>query len=71
MKKLISFFIIAIFSFTAINETSAKYVKSYIKKNWTFVSWHFKTSSNKVKFDNYSAKWNYNPYTWKKGYKKY
>lgn len=68
MKKLISLLLIALFSFTAINSTYAKYQKWYLKKNWTYVFWYFKTSKNKTKIDNYSTKWNINTYTWKKRY---
>ena len=70
MKKIISFLIISIFSFIAINSTYAKYQKWYFKKNWTYVSGYFKTEKNKTKIDNYSTSWNTNPYTWKKWYKK-
>lgn len=71
MKKLIFIILIAIFSFMTINLVSAKYQKWYLKNNWTYVSWHYKTSNNKTKIDNYSTKWNTNPYTWKKWYKKH
>lgn len=70
MKKLFSFLIILSLLFISFNEASAKYQRWYLKKNWTYVSGHFKTSSNKTKLDNYSTKWNINPYTWKKWYKK-
>lgn len=44
-------------------------VKSYYKPSTgRYVAPHYKTSPNKTRFDNYSTKGNYNPYTGKKGY---
>lgn len=69
MKKIIS--AIIIFLLLWVNSVlwySVKYQKWYSKKNWTYVQWHYKTVSNSKKSDNFSTKWNYNPYTWKKWY---
>lgn len=72
MKKiLLAFLIILMFSFNSALSYSVKYQKWYTKKNWTYVQWHYKTTKNSVKSDNFSSKGNMNPYTWKKGTKKY
>lgn len=42
-------------------------VKGYAKKNGTYVSPSYRTTPNKNKLDNYSAKGNYNPYSGKVG----
>lgn len=46
-------------------------VRSYTKKSGTRVTTHYRTSPNKTKKDNWSTKGNYNPYTGKKGTKRY
>ena len=47
---------------------AASRIKSYTKKNGTYVQPSYRTAPNKTKLDNYSTKGNYNPYTGKKGY---
>lgn len=42
-------------------------VKGYIKKNGTYVSPSYRTAPNSYKYDNYSTKGNYNPYSGKAG----
>jgi len=42
-------------------------VKGYFKKNGTYVAPHYRSSPNRSKYDNYSTKGNYNPYTGKTG----
>lgn len=73
MKKLLSTLVISLLLFTSsIAIASAKVrVSGYTKKNGTYVAPSYRSSPNKVKYDNYSSKGNYNPYTGKKGYKKY
>lgn len=69
MKKII-FCLAVIFSlaFTASVEAKTIKVKSYYKPSTgKYVNSYYKTSSNKTKLDNYSTKYNYNPYTGKKG----
>jgi len=64
-------FILIGFLFVNIPSVEAKvsYVKGYYKPSTgTYVNSYFKTSPNKYKFDNYSTKGNYNPFTGKKGY---
>ena len=44
-------------------------VNSYYKKSsGTYVQSYYRTSPNTTRYDNYSTKGNYNPYTGKKGY---
>jgi len=70
MKKII-FCAVIIFSlaFTALAEAKIVRVKSYYKPSTgSFVSSYYKTSPNKTRIDNYSTKYNFNPFTGKKGY---
>lgn len=72
MKKIFAIiFVLAIAFF--VNTQSAEAVtkvKSYYRKNGTYVNSYYRSDSNRYKYDNYSTKGNYNPYTGKKGYKK-
>lgn len=48
---------------------AVKYVKSYYKpSSFKYVNSYYRTNANSYKYDNYSAKYNYNLYTGKKGY---
>jgi len=58
------------YSGTGSNKKTTK-VKSYFKKDGTFVKGHRRTKTNSYNLDNYRAKGNYNPYTGKIGTKKY
>ncbi|MEK7124723.1 MAG: hypothetical protein AAB877_03550 [Patescibacteria group bacterium] len=43
-------------------------VRGYVKPSTgRYVAPHYRTSPNRTKFDNFSTKGNYNPYTGKKG----
>ena len=46
----------------AAGAAEAKYQRGYVRKNGTYVSGHFKTSSDGSKLNNYSTKGNRNPY---------
>ena len=47
---------------------AASRVKGYYKPSTgRYITPHYRTSPNKSKFDNYSTKGNYNPYTGKSG----
>jgi hypothetical protein len=75
MKKLavlsvLGFLLLGLFGFTSSSEALTR-VKGYTKKNGTYVMPSYRTSPNKIKFDNFSTKGNYNPYSGKKGYKKW
>lgn len=72
MKKLIisSILALSLFGFVAVDIPQADAsvrVKSYTTKKGTYVAPSYRSSPNKVKYDNYSSKGNYNPYTGKKG----
>ncbi len=70
MKKLLINLLLGIFVFsilTPISVEAASRVKGYTKKNGAYVAPHYRSSPNKSKFDNFSTKGNYNPYTGKKG----
>ncbi|MFZ5804890.1 MAG: hypothetical protein ACOY7U_08565 [Acidobacteriota bacterium] len=73
MKKLIVIMLSALFMLgTSIGETYAKSshrVRGYTRKSGAYVAPHRKTNPDKSKFNNYSAKGNFNPYTGKKGTK--
>ena len=43
-------------------------VKGYTRKDGTYVAPHYRSTPNSSRYDNYSTKGNYNPYTGKKGY---
>ncbi len=70
MKKLI--ILVALFlglmSFSSFAEARTTRVRGYYKPSTgSYVAPHFKTTPNRTKFDNFSTKGNYNPYTGKKG----
>lgn len=74
MKKFIisSLLVLSLFGFLSFNvgHVDAKTrVSGYTTKRGTYVAPHYRSSRNKVKYDNYSSKGNYNPYTGKKGYR--
>ena len=71
MKKYILalMLFVGLLSFSASAEAKTVRVKGYYKPSTgSYVSPSYRTSPNKYKFDNYSTKGNYNPYTGKKGY---
>ena len=61
-------FILCLFILATITPAFAEYVNGYYKSNGTYVNGYNRTSPNSTKFDNYSTKGNYNPYTQQKGY---
>ena len=71
MKKyiLVLMLFVGLLSFSASAEAKTVRVKGYYKPSTgSYVSPSYRTSPNKYKFDNYSTKGNYNPYTGKRGY---
>jgi len=71
MKKyiLVPMLFVGLLSFSASAEARTVHVKGYYKPSTgSYVYPSYRTSPNKYKFDNYSTKGNYNPYTGKKGY---
>jgi hypothetical protein len=72
MKKILAIFTIALALVLTPTVSLAKTisVKGYYKPSTgTYVSPSYRTSPNRIKYDNYSSKGNYNPYSGKKGYK--
>jgi len=70
MKKLflVVALLIGLLSFSVSVEARTTKVRGYYKPSTgRYVAPHYKTSPNKYRFDNWSTKGNYNPYTGKKG----
>jgi hypothetical protein len=44
-------------------------VKGYSRRNGAYIQPHYRTKTNRTRFDNYSTKGNVNPYTGKGGTK--
>jgi hypothetical protein len=74
MKKLI-FSALLILSFVLIGSSQAKaYVRvgGYFRRSaGTYVMPHYRSNYDHYKFNNYSSRGNYNPFTGKRGYKKW
>lgn len=72
MKKILATILISlalILTLSGFAEARTVRVRGYYKPSTgTYVMPHYKTSPNRSKFDNYSTKGNYNPFTGKKGY---
>ena len=70
MKKLLLVLalLVGVLSFSASADARTTRVKGYYKPSTgRYVVPHYKTTPNRSKFDNFSTKGNYNPYTGKKG----
>lgn len=70
MKKLLLVLalLIGILSFSASADARTTRVRGYYKPSTgSYVAPHYKTTPNRSRFDNFSTKGNYNPYTGKKG----
>lgn len=70
MKKLFLALVllVGILSFSISAEARTTHVRGYYKPSTGhYVAPHYKTTPNHSKFDNFSTKGNYNPYTGKKG----
>lgn len=46
----------------------ADYVNGYRRSNGTYVAPHYRSSADSSRYNNYSTRGNYNPYTGAKGY---
>lgn len=70
MKKLFVFGLMALLSFRvfASNVDASVRVRGYTTKRGTYVAPSYRSNPDRVKFNNYSSKGNYNPYSGKKGY---
>jgi len=70
MKKplLLLALLVGVLLSSASAEARTTSVRGYYKPSTgSYVAPHYKTTPNRSKFDNFSAKGNYNPYTGKKG----
>lgn len=56
---------------SSFKSTHTVKVKGYTKKSGKYVAPHYRTAPDKKKSNNWSTKGNVNPYTGKKGTKKY
>ncbi len=73
MKKVLilsvlGLFLLGFFGFAGTSEAVTR-VRGYTTKRGTYVAPSYRSSPDRVKYNNYSSKGNYNPYTGKKGYK--
>lgn len=70
MKKLITIFsIVGILLGLVGSVDAASRVRGYYKPSTgSYIQPHYRSSPNRSRYDNYSTKGNYNPYTGKKGY---
>lgn len=70
-RALIGIALMAMISFGlfSVVEANAARTNGYYRSNGTYVQPYYRTSPNSSRFDNYSTKGNYNPYTGKSGYK--
>lgn len=71
MKKLLLILalLVGVLSFSASADARTTRVRGYVKPSTgRYVAPHYKTTPNRSRFDNFSTKGNYNPYTGKKGY---
>ena len=70
MKKLflVLTLLIGVLSFSASAEARTTRVRGYYKPSTgRYIAPYYKTTPNHSKFDNFSTKGNYNPYTGKRG----
>lgn len=71
MKKLIAstlIAIVALLSLAGIADAATRVRGYYKPSTGRYVAPHYRSSPNSSRYDNYSTKGNYNPYTGKKGY---
>lgn len=66
--KLWNYALVGVLALTGVADAVAQVrVKGYTRKDGTYVAPHYRSSPNSSKYDNYSTKGNYNPYTGKAG----
>lgn len=69
--KITILVILLLITGVSVSEAAVR-VKGYYKpSSGIYVMPSYRSSPNKYKFDNYSSKGNYNPYSGKKGYRSY
>lgn len=71
MKRyfILSLFLFGLFGLTSTRPAEAARTRGYYKPSTgTYVQPYYRSNSNTTRWDNYSTRGNYNPYTGKKGY---
>lgn len=72
MKSLIVILLLAgLFLFVGVREAEAARIRGYYKRNGTYVQPHYRSNSNSFKWDNWSSLGNSNPWTGKRGYRRW
>jgi len=70
MPKIVILLVISIVIFAGTLE-AARRTGSYTTKQGTYVMPYYSSSPNRAKWDNWSSAGNVNPYTGKRGYRKW
>jgi hypothetical protein len=70
MKRAITIFVLSLLLLVSIIKiTEARVgVRGYYRGNGTYVQPHYRSDPDSSRWNNWSTKGNYNPYTGKKGY---
>lgn len=68
---LVCLALVALFLFAGVHEAEAARVRGYWKSNGTYVQPHYRSNSNSFKWDNWSSRGNSNPWTGKRGYRRW
>ena len=72
MKKiLIIFALVGLFLFFGVREAEAARVRGYSRRNGTYIQPHYRSNPNSYKWDNWSSRGNTNPWTGKRGYRRW
>lgn len=66
MKKLVCAFVAMVLLISSV--FAAQRVNGYTTRNGTYVAPHYRSTSDGNRYNNYSTRGNYNPYTGAKGY---
>lgn len=71
MNKILAIFILAAALFVTFNTTeAATRVRGYYRRSTgTYIAPHYRSNPNHTRFDNWSTRGNYNPFTGSRGYK--
>ena len=70
MKKLLAVLLLALFLIPSVVLAYTR-VRGYTRSNGRYVAPHYRSDRNSSRFDNYSSYGNTNPFTGKKGYRRY
>ena len=72
MKLLVASFLVlaGVLGFTHFSDAASR-VNGYYRSNGTYVQPYYRTEPNSYRFDNYSSKGVYNPYTGRYGTRSY